>query len=152
MIQQLLQSEITGVSILLVLAIVVALVVAFKIMEMVFETVLVTVLSGTFYLAMKYVQGGSVALNDLLLFSFLGATLYMLYTLLSSLYSIGKTVIPLPYKVVKTVIRPFQWVWDKYGERQKRRSYVNRKTKTEDDGTDKTTKEVVLGSKEEEED
>ena len=157
-LEQLLQAQGTGISILLILALVLAFIVAFKIMEMVFETVIITVLSGVFYLSLRYLQGGAISINDLLMFSFLGASLYMLYSFLESLYSLGTTIIPIPYKIVKKIIWPFRKIWEKYEEHQKRKSYVNRdETEDEDeDQSDKSTKEVILGSKdkgeEEEED
>lgn len=146
MVLEAVQSSGTEIGILLVLAIVVALVIAFKIMEMVFETVLVTALSGAFYMALRYIQGGSISINDLLLFSFLGATLYMLYSLLDTVYQVGATVIPMPYKITKTLAWPFRKIGSKYREYQKKKSYTDRdKTrKTED----KSTKEVVLGNEE----
>jgi hypothetical protein len=152
MINEIAQFSGSGISILLLTAIVIALVLAFKIMEMVFETLIVTISSGIFYIILRYMQGGPISLNDLLLFSFLGATLYMIYTLLESAYSIGATLIPLPYKIAKTVSWPFRWTWNKYEEREKRKSYVNRdkEEKEETKSEDKTTKEVVLGSSDDE--
>jgi len=135
MIQQLLQSG-SEISILLVLALVVVLVAAFKIMEMVFETVIVSVLSGGFYIALRYLQSGPISFNDVLLFSFLGASLYMIYSLLASLYKVGSTVLPIPYQVAKTLIQPFEYAWNRIEEHQKRKTYVNRdeEKEEEDDG------------------
>lgn len=150
MIEQIAQSSGPAVSLLLVLAIIVALVVAFKIMEMVFETVIVTVLSGVFYVSLRYIQGGPFSLNDLLLFSFLGASLYMIYSLLASLYSVGATVVPIPFKIVKTLTWPFREAWDRYEEYQKRKTYVDRNEVEENSSEDKSTKEVILGKDEDE--
>jgi hypothetical protein len=150
-LEQLFQAQGTGISILLLLGLVLAFIVAFKIMEMVFETVVVSILSGTFYLALRYLQGGPIGINDVLMFSFLGASLYMMYSLLASLYRVGSTVIPLPYNIAKKLIRPFEAAWDKYEERQKRKSYVNRDQNSQDEeeeSSGKSTKEVILGSKE----
>lgn len=151
MLEQLFQSSGPVVSILLIIALIVALVIAFKIMEMVFETVLVTVLSGVFYITLRYIQGGGISLNDLLLFSFLGASLYMLYSLLASLYSVGATIIPLPFKLVKMATWPFREAWERYEEYQKRKSYVDRdENKDEDESQEeKSTKEVILGKNQE---
>ncbi|MFB6099653.1 MAG: hypothetical protein ABEK16_00115 [Candidatus Nanohalobium sp.] len=143
------QTQGSGISILLVVALILALVIAFKLMEMVFETVIVTLLSGAFYVTLKYMQGGPIDINDLLLFSFLGASLYMVYSLLASLYKVGSTVIPIPYHVAKTVAKPFEYIWEKIEERQKRKSYVDRDQVEKDkkDKGDKSTKEVILGNK-----
>jgi hypothetical protein len=130
---------------------VLAFIVAFKIMEMVFETVVVTILSGVFYMSLRYLQGGPISINDLLMFSFLGASLYMLYSFLESLYSVGTTVIPIPYRIGKKIIWPFKKIWEKYEEHQKRKSYVSRdKVKDEEDDSGKSTKEVILGNSEKE--
>lgn len=152
MLGQLFQTSGPAVSIILVIALIVALVVAFKIMEMVFETVIVTVLSGVFYIALKYIQGGTISLNDVLLFSFLGATLYMLYSLLASLYSVGATVVLLPFKFIKMATWPFREAWKRYEEHQKRKSYVDRDKESKEDKKDqeeKSTKEVILGKNQE---
>lgn len=152
MLEQLFQSSGPAVSILLVAALIVALVVAFKIMEMVFETVIVTVLSGVFYIALRYIQEGAISLNDVLLFAFLGAALYMLYSLLASLYSVGATVIPLPFKVIKMATWPFREAWERYEEHQKRKSYVDRDKESnneKEDEDEKSTKEVILGKNQE---
>ncbi len=148
MIQQLLQSG-SEISILLFLALVVVLVAAFKLMEMVFETILITVISGAFYISLRYIQGGPISLDDMLLFSFLGASLYMVYSLLETLYSVGSTVLPIPFKLLGLVISPFKKAWKKYEKHQKRKSYVDRSQNEEDEEDDGTsTKEVVLGNKE----
>jgi hypothetical protein len=146
---QMIQSQGSEISILLILALVLVFVAAFKVMEMVFDTVVVSVLSGAFYVSLRYLQGGPVDLNDLLLFSFLGASLYMLYSFLSTLWSVGATVIPLPFKALEIILKPFRYLWDKYQEHQKRKSYVDRDKKDEEEDEDKSTKEVVLGNRKE---
>ncbi|MFB6190366.1 MAG: hypothetical protein ABEJ91_02230 [Candidatus Nanohaloarchaea archaeon] len=88
----------------------VAFVVAFKVMQMVFETILVSVLSGGFYLGMVYFFGYSFAFERLLLFAFLGATLYMAYSFLISAYSVASTVLEVPYHIIKPlVVLPVKW-------------------------------------------
>jgi hypothetical protein len=88
----------------------VAFVVAFKVMQMVFETILVSVLSGGFYLGMVYFFGYSFAFERLLLFAFLGATLYMAYSFMASAYGIASTVLEVPYHIIKVlVIVPVRW-------------------------------------------
>jgi hypothetical protein len=121
---------------------------------MVFETVVVSILSGAFYITLRYLQGGPLSINDALMFSFLGASLYMVYSLLSSLYKVGATVIPLPYNIAKKIAWPFQEIWEKYEERQKRKSYVNRDEESDDEEetSGKSTKEVILGKHGDEED
>lgn len=155
MIDQILQAEGTGISILLIAAIILVLVIAFKLMEMVFDSIVITITSGAFYLVMRYFQGGTINFNDLLMFAFLGASLYMVYSLISSAYHIAKKVIPIPYKLLKTISKPFRYTYFKLedlGERDFSPDLDNDKDTREEDEEDggKTTKEVVLGKDEEE--
>lgn len=149
-ILQTVQTQGSEISILLIIALVLVFVAAFKVMEMIFDTFIVSVLSAGFYLTLRYLQGGPISLNDLLLFTFLGASLYMLYSFLSTLWNVGATVVPIPFKVIETAFKPFRYVWDRYQEHEKRKSYVDRDEKDEEDDEDKSTKEVVLGKHREE--
>lgn len=159
MIQQILQqADLT--SLLLVLALVVVFVLASKVMEIIFDTLLVSAISAGFYLALRTIQGGAVSINDLLLFTFLGATLYMTYSTIASLYKIGKKVIPIPYHITKTLIKPVKYTAKKIGKQFKNRKDYSpkqkkrkKKSKEEDDkpAEDKTTKEVILGNKKDKE-
>ncbi len=149
-ISQLIQTQGTEISLLLILALVLVFVTAFKVMEMIFDTVIVSVLSAGFYLTLRYLQGGPISLNDLLLFTFLGASLYMLYSFLATLWNVGTTVLPLPFKFVETLLKPFRYAYGKYQEREKRKSYVDR-DKEKEQNESKSTKEVVLGQEKDEE-
>ena len=158
MIQQLLQTA-DVVSILLVIALITALVVAFKVMEMIFDTALIAAISGAFYIGLRTIQGGQITVNDLLLFTFLGASVYMFYSLLASLYRVGTTVIPIPYHIIQAALRPFRYVWREVKEMVENREDFapkkprsSEKSKDEDDDEDegdKTTKEVILGNQKE---
>jgi hypothetical protein len=139
MVLEVLQGQGAFITIALIAAIIVSFVVAFKIMEMVFDTIVISLLSGGFYLAMRYIQGGGISLNDLLLFSFLGATLYMVYSTVASAYRLGSTVIPLPYKALRKLLKPLEYVFKKLKEEKKAKN----------SGGGKSTKEVVLGSQDE---
>jgi hypothetical protein len=144
MVLGLFQLDSTGISIVLLLALVAAFVVAFKVMEMIFDTVIISVMSAGFYLVMRYIQGGNISINDLLLFTFLGAGLYMVYSTLATAYRAGSTIIPLPYKIFKTLLSPLKYLLAKLREQRKSK---NSRSKGGDD--DKSTKEVVLGNKDE---
>lgn len=155
MIQQLLQTaDVT--SILLVLALITALVVAFKVMEMIFDTALIAGISGVFYIGLRTIQGGQITINDLLLFTFLGASVYMFYSLLASLYRVGATVIPIPYHIFQAALKPFRYGWKELKEAvENRDDYAPKKPRSseedeedEEDKKDKTTKEVILGNQE----
>ena len=159
MIQQILQ-QLNLTSILLVLALVAVFIIASKIMEIIFDTLLVSAISAGFYLALRTIQGGAVSINDLLLFTVLGAALYMTYSTIASLYKIGKKVIPIPIQITKTILKPIKYTAKKIRKQfKKRKDYSpkqkkqKKKSKEEDDESaeDKTTKEVILGNKKEKE-
>lgn len=163
-------------SLLLIILLVVAFVVAFKIMEMIFETILVSALSAVFYLALSYFFGFPLALDRILLFAFLGATLYMGYSFLASAYTIASMLIGIPYRVAKVlwsvVVVPLErlhaeskHLWtglsEKAGEIERKRkkedfspdSSRDTDDSEEDDEEDRDVKEVVLSKvKDEDED
>ena len=91
-------------TVVLLVLLLAAFIAAFKLLEMVFETILVSVLSAGFYTAFTYLTSSTVpGLNDILLFAFAGASLYIGYTLLASAYGIAATVISVPYKLIKII-------------------------------------------------
>jgi len=160
MIQQLLQTaDLT--SILLIAALIAAFVIAFKVMEMIFDTVLIAGISGAFYLGLRTIQGGPVSINDLLLFTFLGSSIYMLYSLLHSIYQVGTTILPIPYRITKTTLKPISYVLKKtkkllerdkadYAPKQSNADKKKKRKEEEKNKEEKTTKEVILGSKDQE--
>lgn len=89
-------------TVVLLVLLLAAFIAAFKLLEMVFETIMVSVLSAGAYTAFTYLVYNSMpGLNDILLFAFAGASLYIGYTLLASAYGIAATVISVPYKIIK---------------------------------------------------
>ncbi|MBC5792592.1 MAG: hypothetical protein H8Z69_00990 [Nanohaloarchaea archaeon] len=130
----------------LVVLLVITFVVAFKIMTMVLETIIVSVLSGVFYIALGSVLGYSTSLNLMLFYAFLGATLYMGYSVLSSAYGIASTIIEIPYKALRLLFVPFRKLYSHHKEKKKLEKYrrdTNEKAENDKD-SDKNTKEVVL--------
>lgn len=137
-------------SLILLALLIAAFVVAFKIMEMVFETILASVLSGLFYVALSYFFNYTMSIERVLLFAFIGATLYMGYSFLISVYSIGSTVLSIPYRMLKWLIAiplglgkdAYVYLRKKYRLKQLRDSedYVEK----QDGGGSKDVKEVVL--------
>ncbi|AOV95080.1 hypothetical protein AQV86_04110 [Nanohaloarchaea archaeon SG9] len=140
-------------SIILIGLLIAVLVVAYKIMEKVFETVTVAALSGAFYAGLTYLfSGGSMTgfkIDELLLFAFLGATLYMVYSFAISLYRAGTTLAEIPIKLAKALIYPFKKLWSHHQKARK-----NEQKKEKDQRQDEqSTKEVVLDNvKDDEED
>lgn len=131
---------ITGLILVLLVG---ALVVAFKVMEMIFQTVTIAVLSGAFYLGLTYfVAGVNFAFNDLLLFSFLGASLYMLYSVLATLISTTETVVKVPIAIIGGIYRPIRKILGKAYRKIKREIRSRKETEVEE----KSTKEVVLNN------
>lgn len=131
---------------LLLIGIILAIVLAFKIMEMVFETVTIAALSGVFYTAMTVLfEGATFAFNDLLLFSFLGASLYMLYGFLMTAFNLAEKIIVLPVKILLLVYRPSRRIILKSYRSIKRKLKRRNEAKVEEKSSkNKSTKEVVL--------
>lgn len=159
MIGQLLQ-QLNLTSIGLIALLVIAFVLAFKIMEMIFETFLISGISAAFYVGLSLIQGGGIQINDLLLFTFLGAALYLAYSLIASAYKLGSTVIPIPFNIVKIVLKPFIYTLGKIkGLYNSGADFApdkpNAKAGNEKENKEKknqSTKEVVLGNKSSQED
>ncbi|QGA80350.1 hypothetical protein [Candidatus Nanohalobium constans] len=146
-------------SILLVAALIAAFVIAFKVMEMIFDTMLIAGISATFYIGLRMIQGGPISINDVLLFTFLGASLYMTYSLLASLYKLGATVLPIPVHIIEAALKPLQYTWSKIEELKERDDFAPKQTNSqkqkkqkeeEKDKSEKSTKEVILGNKDKE--
>lgn len=128
---------------------VVAFYLAFKVMSMVFETILISVLSGVFYGAFTYLIYGSIPeLNNLLLFAFLGATLYMGFTFLESAYRAVTVLIAVPVKMLKYLSKPFKKLYADFRRKKKRRELQEES----DEEDEKDVKEVVLDKVQDEED
>lgn len=139
----------------------ISFVVAFKVMQMVFETILVSVLSGAFYIGMVYFLDYGFTFQRVLLFAFLGASLYMTYSFIASAYSIASTVLEIPYHVLRSLaVIPLRWSKKAYTYlRRKYRLYRMQRDNSDDtgvssssnshgddrdDGDDGDVKEVVL--------
>lgn len=130
----------------LVVLLIAAFVVAFKIMKMVFQTILVSVLSGVFYLALVFFFNYQFSLNNLLMFSFLGSSLYMAYSFLASAYSVASRLLEIPHKLIIYGLKPFKLVYrkvrDHYRMKRVKRSMDNSPGKKEEESQE--TREVVL--------
>jgi hypothetical protein len=130
---------------LLILSIVLAVVLAFKVMEMVFETVTIAALSGVFYTAMTFLFETPFAFNDLLLFSFLGASLYMLYGFLMTAFTTAETLVSIPVKIFMSIYRPTRKYLGKgYRALKRKIERMNEEEIEEKDSGEKSTKEVIL--------
>jgi hypothetical protein len=79
-------------------------VIAFKVLEMIFETALVSALSGLFYVAMAVTLNYPLTMNRVLLFAFLGSTLYMAFSLFTTLAQIALKLISIPKSLIQSVI------------------------------------------------
>lgn len=126
---------------LLVMLLILAFVVAFKIMKMVLQTVIVAFLSAVFYVALVFLLDFSFVLNNVLLFAFLGAAFYMLYSTLASAYKIGYTAISIPYRLLKALFLPVKIVFSKLKEKRKMQK-IQKQLK--EDKERKDPKDVVL--------
>ena len=131
---------------LLLASLIVTLVVAFKVMEMIFETVTIAALSGAFYLGLTYfISGVSFAFNDLLLFSVLGASVYMLYSFLATIISTTSSIVKIPLAVLGAFYRPSKKILGKIYRFFKHKIRDYREEEISEPGN-KTTKEVILNN------
>lgn len=93
-------------TVLLLIALVVLFVIAFKVLEMVMQTVIVSALSGGFYLALSYyLDAVAFSIDSLLFFTVIGGSLYTAYNLLTTSASLLTTLVRLPVKLGRRVIR-----------------------------------------------
>lgn len=152
MIHETIQSLPQGAtSIILITLLISILVIAYKVMEMVFETVTIAAFSGGFYAALTYIfSGGSLTgfkIDELLLFAFLGAALYMLYSFILSVYSATSTLVEIPIQMAKIILYPFKKLWSHH-----KKSKKEKKEKKQTEEEEQSTKEVVLDKMKDEED
>ncbi|MFB6193321.1 MAG: hypothetical protein ABEK00_03645 [Candidatus Nanohaloarchaea archaeon] len=134
-------------TVLLLILLMAAFIAAFKLLEMVFETIMISVLSAATYVAFTRLMWGRIpGLNDILLFAFAGASLYIGYTLLSSAYGIAAKTISIPYNIIKTTSEGLEEILSGVISFLKDRKQEKKQRQDE-----KEVKEVVLGKDEEDE-
>lgn len=146
MIEQIISLPEPVLTVLILGLLVGTLVLAFKVMEMIFDTIVVAVLSATLYIGLTYATAAPFQLNDLLLFSFLGASIYMLYSFLAKIISTTESILKVPLKFITVTFKGLRSGIRKIYRRLKREIRSMREERIEDDDTDKSTKEVVLNS------
>lgn len=147
MIEQIISLPEPVLTVLILGLLVGTLVLAFKVMEMIFDTIVVAVLSATLYIGLTYFTGAAFQLNDLLLFSFLGASVYMLYSFLATIISTTESIIKVPVKIMLAIIHGLSSGLKKTYRRLKREVRSMREERIEENSDkDKSTKEVVLNS------
>jgi len=132
------QPVITG---LLLLSLIAVFVVASKVMEMIFESITIALMSGVFYVGLTYLFGGvEFAFNDLLLYSVLGPSVYMLYSFLSTVLSTTSKIVQIPLTVIRSIYRFTKKFF------RKLRKLIRSYREEEITERNKSTKEVVLNS------
>lgn len=148
MIEQIINLPEPVLTVLILGLLVGTLVLAFKVMEMIFDTIVIAVLSATLYIGLTYFTGASFQLNDLLLFSVLGASVYMLYSFLATIISTTESVLKIPLKLITVTLGGLRSVLKKIYRRLKLeiRSLREERIAEDEDDSDKSTKEVVLNS------
>lgn len=72
-------------------------------MEMVFETALVSALSGLFYAAMAIAFNYPLTMNRMLIFAFLGSTLYMIFSLMTTTAKMFSKALSIPKNILKSI-------------------------------------------------
>lgn len=130
--------------VLLVAALIVVMVVAYKVLEMVFDVAIVAVISGVFYTVLTYIFATPFSFNDLLLFTVLGAALYLAYTTLYTAFKAGTALAKIPIKVISAIWGGLKKIIEKL------RSGNDQDSSSENDNSDssdgKSRKEVILES------
>lgn len=96
--------EIEPSTLLFLILLITAFLFAFKVLSMIIQTVIVAFLSGIFYIGLVVIIGIELSIDRILLFSFLGATFYMLYSFLISAYSVTAKIIGIPYRLAYFII------------------------------------------------
>jgi hypothetical protein len=146
MIEQLINLPEPVLTVLILGLLVGTLVLAFKVMEMIFDTIVIAVLSATLYIGLTYATAAPFQLNDLLLFSFLGASVYMLYSFLATIISTTESVLKVPLKFLTVSFGGLRSGLRKTYRRLKREIRSLREERIEEDEGERSTKEVVLNS------
>ncbi|QKQ98191.1 hypothetical protein GKQ38_01490 [Candidatus Nanohaloarchaea archaeon] len=127
-------------TVILLVLLLAAFIAAFKLMEMVFETIMVSVLSAGAYIAFtRLVYNSMPGLNNILLFAFAGASLYLGYTLLASAYGLAATVISIPYRIIKFAFKGLRKAFSSLMSQAEEKKKSRKQTENE-----KEVKEVVL--------
>lgn len=146
MIEQLINLPEPVLTVLLAGMLVGTLVLAFKVMEMIFDTIVIAVLSASLYIGLTYFTGAVFRLNDLLLYSFLGASVYMLFSFIATIISTTESVLKVPIKLITLTLGGFISVLRKTYRRLKKEIRSMREERIEEEKGEKSTKEVVLNS------
>lgn len=133
-----------GLGTLLLLGLlVVSFIVAFKIMNMIIETILASVLSGVFYIALAYFFSFPLSLSNVLLFTFLGASLYMGYSFLATTFTLAETAVSIPLKLLGILLLPFKKIYG-YLKKKRKLKELRKDTKENAEKDAENVKDVVL--------
>ena len=152
------EAETVAISLLLIGA----FIIAYRVLKMLLETAFVSFISSVFYVAMAVLLDYPLNIDRILSFAFMGATLYMAYSMAASTFKgVSKlfSVIGSIFKPVVNALVPNRSKQEKrirklekdlknYGEKLKKKAEKPGKDKeNEEPGT---VKEVVLNNKEKE--
>lgn len=134
-------------TVLLIGLLIAAFIVAFKVLKMIMQTVTVSLLSAAFYVGLVYLFSYPLSVDRLLLFAFMGATLYMGFSFLISAYSIAARVLEIPYRIVKYILI-VPWTIGKKGfqtlEAKARERDMKKQAQREKQENGEEVKETVL--------
>ena len=139
-------------------------VVAYKILKMLLETAFVTFISAAFYFTMAIVLDMPTNLDRILTFAFLGATLYMIFTVVASTFKgaskvfgfIGKLLDPFVSAIVpdksreKKRLKKMEKKLKKYEKKLKNVKKSQKRSRDDKDDEGGTVKEVVLRNNDDE--
>lgn len=123
-----------GSGFLLFILLVLVLVLAFKILKLFFETLLVAILSGVFYVVLAQ-TGAPLDVNaaNVLLFSFLGSILFLVYSMIRPVVSMVWKALAGVFGLVQGVGRKIKLSEAKKGGEKKKRDIILKEVHAEDD-------------------
>lgn len=140
-------SELTTV--FLVILLIGTFVLAFKLMEAVFEVITVSLLSAAFYISLWYIFSYNLTTQNLVLFAFLGASFYIVYTVIASVYTVGSSLVSIPIAFISELFDELKQLAralnQKIEERaEKQRDKKNNRTEEGNSEEEENVKEVVI--------
>jgi hypothetical protein len=143
-------------TLVMIAAAVIVFYIAFKVMKMILDTFIVGALSGGLYVTLTYITKSGFSIDNLLLFTVLGAGLYMVYSFLVKGFKTAEGILSVPYSILKKFFSVLKGglssLWSELKqEYESKQSSSNESSSTnsssssdDDSGDDKSKKEVIL--------
>lgn len=144
----------TAGTLLLLTLLITVFVIAYKTLTLFIQTAIISLLSALFYLTLWYIDYMAFSLRNLLLFTFLGAAIYLGLKILQTTYTIAKTTIKIPVEIIETFYKTLKFAKNtiqkiipdrkQKNKRENQKTEKSKKSKKKEDPDDESHKEVVL--------